>query len=377
MRIAVVSPHLPSPALPMRGRRHSEQLRLFAAAGHEVRAVVALAWSPRRWAIPDEEHDGAVTIAHPRYLRPPRSLAGLGWVLERRLFARATLRALGTEPDVVLTHSVSLPGGLLGRLGRAALVVTLHDYELYELAPRSALLRDRIVRTLRRADCAVYVSETLRREGLRLAGEHRTRVIPIGIEPCDGLAATRPERFTVCTVARLVARKRIDLLIRAFARLLRERPDARLVIVGEGPERDALARLIGALGLERHVELTGPLEACRAQEHMAQSSVLALPSVLEPLGAVYLEAMALGVPALGTRGEGIEAYIEHDVSGILVPPDDEPQLYAELRALAADPARARRIGDAGRRRFLDGPFAPRANAEAYLTLFDELLKGRV
>ena len=103
---------------------------------------------------------------------------------------------------------------------------------------------------------------------------------------------------------------------------------------------------------------------------------MALPSVRESLAGVYLESMSLGVPALGTRGEGIEEHIEHGVDGILVPPDDDDALLAELRALAADPNRARRIGEAGRRRFLASPFTWRASAEAYLALFEELLRGR-
>jgi glycosyltransferase involved in cell wall biosynthesis len=383
MRIAVVSPHLPTRALPMRGVSQDEQLRLFAEAGHAVRAVVPLAWSPRRWLagapVPDEERDGTVVVAHPRYPRVPRLLRGVGRALERRLFARAAVAALGrgpAAPDVVLGQSVSLPGGLVGRLGRAAFVVALHDHELYELAPHSAVSREAIARTLRGADCAVYVSEALRRHGLSLAGPHRSVVIPIGIETYAGLSVVWPERFTVCTVTRLIARKRVDRLIRAFARLARERPEARLVIVGDGPERPALARLVRALGIEGLVELTGALDARAARERMARATVMALPSVRESLGAVYLEAMSLGVPSLGTRGEGIEEHIEHGVSGILVPPGDDDALLAELRALAAHPDRARGIGEAGRRRFLAGRYSWRANAQAYLALFEELCRCR-
>jgi teichuronic acid biosynthesis glycosyltransferase TuaC len=380
MRIAVVSPHLPTPALPMRGTMHDEQLRLFAHAGHDVRAVVPVPWSPRRWLagarIPDEERDGAVVVAHPRYPRLPRWLRGAR--LERLLFARAAAAALGRAAppsDVVLAHSASLPGGLLdlqGRLGRARFVVALYDHELYDWAPHNPVSREAIVRTLRGAACAVYLSEALRRQGLTLAGAHRTHVIPLGIATYPGLSRVWPECFTVCTVTRLIARKRVDHLIRAFARLATERRDARLVIVGDGPERPALERLAGGLGIADKVELTGALDARGAQERMARATVMALPSVRESLGAVYLEAMSLGVPALGTRGEGIEEHIEHSVSGILVPPGDDDTLLAELRALAADPARARRIGDEGRRRFLAGPFSWRANVQAYIALFEEL-----
>ena len=64
------------------------------------------------------------------------------------------------------------------------------------------------------------------------------------------------------------------------------------------------------------------------------------------------------------------------MSGILVPPGDDAALLAELRALAADPDRAGRIGEAGRRRFLAGPFSWRANVQAYLALFGDLARGR-
>lgn len=375
MRIAVVSPNLPTPALPMRGVTRFEQLHLFAAAGHEVRGVVPLPWAPRRWlagnVVPAEERDGEVVVAHPRYPRVPGFLRSL----ERRLFARAAAAALGA-PDVVLAHSASRPGGLLGRLGRAVFVVSILDHELYDWAPHDPLAARHIADTLRGAHCTVYLSEALRRAGIDLAGPHRSVVIPLGVEVYPDLAATWPDGFTVCTVTRLIARKHVDRLVRAFARLAAERPDARLVVIGDGPERPALARLVQALGLGDRVELTGALDARAARERMARSHVMALPSVRESLGVVYLEAMSLGVPALGTVGEGIADHIEHGIGGILVPPDDADALYAELRGLAADRDRARRIGEAGRRRFLAGRFTWHDNVAAHVALFDELLLGR-
>jgi teichuronic acid biosynthesis glycosyltransferase TuaC len=377
----MVSPNLPTPALPMRGVTRFEQSALFAEAGHDVRGVVPLPWSPRRWLggspVPKEEHDGSVVVAHPRYARVPRFLGSAGLGLERRLFARAAARALN-RPDVVLAHSATLPGGLIGRVGGAVFVVSIYDHELYDWAPHSSIIGEAIARTLRGADYVVYLSEALRRSGHSLAGPHRSAVIPMTVEIYPGISAVRPERFTVCSVTRLIARKRVDHLIRAFARLAAEQPDAppQLIIVGDGPERPALARLVQTLAIDGLVELTGALDARAARERMARAHVMALPSVRESLGVVYLEAMSLGVPALGTRGEGIDEHIEHGISGILVPPGDDEALLAELRALAADPERARRIGDAGRRRFLAGPFTGRDNARAYLTLFEDLLKGR-
>lgn len=363
--------------MPMRGLTHDEHLQTFADAGHTVRGVVPAVWSPRRWLartpLPYEERDGAVVVLHPRYLWLPRFLRGAA--LERRLFARAAARVVAA-PDVVLAHSATLPGGLIGRVRGAVFVIALWDHELYELAPHSRSARAAMAWALRRADCVVYVSEALRREGVRVAGPHRSVVIPTGIKAYQDLTAIWPEHFTVCTVARLIPRKRVDQVIRAFARIAADRSDARLVIVGDGPERPALQRLVQTLGMQRRVELTGALDARATRERMAHASVMALPSVRESLAGAYLEAMSLGVPALGTRGEGIEEHIEHGVNGVLVPPDNEAALHAELRALADDPARARQIGEAGRRRFQAGGFTWRASAKSYLALFDELLKER-
>src|SRR5258707_7318653 len=134
MRIGVVSRRLPTRALPMRGGSHDEQLRLFGEAGHEVRAVVPLPWSPRRWLagapIPDQERDGAVVVTHPRYPRVPRFLRGAGHALERRLFARTAATALTAgvaAPDVVLAHFASPPGALVGRSRGAGFPVGAGD----------------------------------------------------------------------------------------------------------------------------------------------------------------------------------------------------------------------------------------------------------
>lgn len=379
MRITVVSPQLPTPAFPMRGVRHFEQLRLFAQAGHAVHAVVPVAWAPWRHPPHQEIDAGDVLVLHPPYLRPPLGnvrhqlspAAGLGAALERLLFARAAARDL-QQPDVLLAHSATLPGGLLGRTGRAVFVVTVHDNELFDSVPRSHVVRSMIRHTLRGADCVVYQSEALRSHGLRIAGPHESRIIPIGIDVFGDLAVVPPSSFTLCCVARLIPSKGVDKVVRALWRLRDTHPDARLVIVGAGPERGALEALVRSLRLMDHVRFTGQLDRRAAQEQMARASVMAMPSAPESLGAVYFEAMSLGLPVIGTEGEGISEYVRHGVDGVLVPRDDEERLYLEIRRLASDRDYAARIGEAGRARFLSHGPSWRANVEAYLSLFGSL-----
>ena len=214
------------------------------------------------------------------------------------------------------------------------------------------------------------------RLGSSSAGPHESRVIPIGIDTFDDLAVTPPRSFTVCCATRLIPRKNVDRLIRAFGRLAAEHPQARMVVVGDGTERGSLEGLAQALRLKDKIDFLGQLDRRQTMERIASASVMALPSVMESLGAVYLEAMSLGVPALATTGEGIGAYIDDGVDGILVPPGDDERLYAELRLLATEPERARRIGEAGRRRFLASGPSWRANVAAHLALFAELRARR-
>ena len=134
MRISVVWPGMPTPAVPDRERTHSELLRLYAAAGHDVRAIVPLGWPSRHWlaggAFPAEERVGPVEVVHPRYLKLPRIFGDRALALERRAFSEVAAVALASvagDPDVLLCASVALPGGLIGRHRGAKVVVLVTD----------------------------------------------------------------------------------------------------------------------------------------------------------------------------------------------------------------------------------------------------------
>jgi glycosyltransferase involved in cell wall biosynthesis len=152
----------------------------------------------------------------------------------------------------------------------------------------------------------------------------------------------------VGNVAALAPHKGQRHLVAAAARVVRELPDTRFLIIGEGELREALARQIKDLGLDRHVFLTGFRTDVLGL--MKSFDVFAMSSVTEGLGSAILEAMALARPVVATRAGGIPEAVEDAVTGLLVPPHDDAALAAGISALLRDQALRDRFGAAGRER---------------------------
>jgi glycosyltransferase involved in cell wall biosynthesis len=154
---------------------------------------------------------------------------------------------------------------------------------------------------------------------------------------------------TLTTVGHLVARKRHADVLRAMWLLRDAQPDLRWEVVGDGPERDAIAALADELGLTHRVRLRGQLPPHEALAAATAGTVFVLPSVDEAFGVAYIEAMAGGVPAIGCRGEAGPEEIAASGGGMrLVPPADPESLARELRTILAERRWRRELGEAAR-----------------------------
>lgn len=160
-------------------------------------------------------------------------------------------------------------------------------------------------------------------------------------------------RRVLLTVGRLVARKGHEQVLRSLKALIGEHDELRYVIVGDGPERNRLERIVSDAGLSDAVLFTGRVsdQELRAWYQLADIFVMVSRSDeqdIEGFGIVYLEAAFAGLPVIAGRGGGVEDAMVPGVTGLLVDPLSTTELTAALRRLIDNPDEAVAMGDAGR-----------------------------
>jgi glycosyltransferase involved in cell wall biosynthesis len=200
----------------------------------------------------------------------------------------------------------------------------------------------------RRGNVAITPSE-LTASRLPAAVRRRARVVPGGVW-LDRLrdVTPTPDAATLVTVNRLIADKRIDLLLRALALL----PRARLDVIGDGPERGALESLAGELELRERVRFRGRLDAPDdVWAAIAGARLAVQPSAREGFGLFALEALALGVPVVHveSRRSAVGEIARHGREGLQASADPT-SLAVALRALLDDDGRHAAFAAAARRR---------------------------
>ncbi len=179
-----------------------------------------------------------------------------------------------------------------------------------------------------------------------------------GLGPIEVIAngvAVRPARPaladppTAAFAGRLTRKKGVDALLRAFALVVADVPDARLLIAGDGPERESLLALVDKLGLQDRVEFVGHLPRRVLEREFNIAWVQVAPGRWEePFGNVVTESMMRGTAVVATKLGGPAEIVLDGVTGTLVPPDDVSALADALRALLSDRVLAERLGQAGR-----------------------------
>ena len=270
--------------------------------------------------------------------------------------------------DLVHTHLLraDIYGATAARMGGVRWVVsTKHNVERRLDSPWWAQVHRT---TAQLADRTICISDAVRRWAVRVAGvpPATARVIRYGIDPtpfqdADPQAARwalglGPEDRVALCPARLDPQKNHGVLLRAFAGVTRDVPNAKLLLAGGrqlGSQAyvDGLVRLADDLGLEEHVRWLGVRRDMAGL--LAAADVVTLASDWEGFGLALLEAMAAGRPVVATRVGGVPEVVADGRTGRLVPPRDCTALQRALDGLLRDPDRARAMGAAGAARARD------------------------
>jgi glycosyltransferase involved in cell wall biosynthesis len=183
---------------------------------------------------------------------------------------------------------------------------------------------------------------------LQEAGIEVAEVIWPGV-PVLPLSRPLAAEPTVAFAGRLVREKGVDVLLHAFSDVVKQLPAARLILVGDGPERSALGQQVRSLGLAERVEMTGQQSPEETQRRLAGAWVQTVPSRwLEPFGMVAAEAMMRGAAVVASDAGGLPEIVQDGRTGLLVPPGDAGSLAAALVRLLQDAGEADRMGREGR-----------------------------
>lgn len=345
----------------------------------------------------------SLLLTHLRYLfsRPLRYLGALAFVLTRPGESlKSRRRTLGhflhgmmiireierLKPQHIHAHfgwSASSIALIASRMLGIPFSLTFHAFHTKGAYPVRLLVEDKI----RHARFVVTISEYHRQFLKTLVSENgledKIHVVHHGLDPDvftpSPVLRRNGEEFTIVGVGQLITCKGFHVLIEACHHLAERGVPFRCHILGEGPERSQLEKLIAQYKLHNQVLLPGRICQEELRQFLDQADVFVLPCLKDKSGrqdglpVVLTEAMAMELPVVSTRIAGIPELIDHERNGLLIPPDDAVTLADVLQRLKNDPGLRRQLGKAGRETVLS-EFNIYQSAEQLARLFTTFIK---
>lgn len=321
MYVLIMSYGYPTTDFPLNGIFQFDQAKALAQAGCKVVMACIDLRSVRRkrkWGYEKFDRDGVTIACVNMPIGPfPKICNFIGKVTFSWLFKKIC-KELGI-PHIVHAHfSVTAYAATATKLP-CPFVVTEHGSSIIQ-EPIDPLAKKMAAASYGKADQVLSVSTSL---GKQIQSKFHVTpiVVPnvVDVTHFQYIQHEIHERWI--SVGSLLHGKAMDVTIHAFVEYLICFPNARLTIVGDGPERSALQTLIDELGLTEKVFLAGQCDRSKTGELMANSDYFVLASRFETFGVVYIEALASGLPIVGTQCGGPIDFID-ETNGILVTVDD-------------------------------------------------------
>jgi glycosyltransferase involved in cell wall biosynthesis len=294
-------------------------------------------------------------------------------VIQRRRFDLIHAHKESTAPAVVqAARAAGMPA-----------LVTLHGIDMCPRYMQAPAQRARFRTALNAMDRVILVGEPLRAAFAALAQrDEHFGVVPNGFFPPSAEIRAKSEarprlegrRTELISVSNLHEGKGIDVNLDALARLSgRGLTGWRYRVVGDGDQRSALEAKARALGLAQSVEFLGARPHDEVYALLSEADVFILPSYREAFGIAYVEAMALGLLAVGVRGQGPEAFVRDGETGFLVPPRDAEAVATCLQRVFTQSAQCREMATRGRSEVWDH-WTWESHARHLIGVYEEVLR---
>jgi glycosyltransferase involved in cell wall biosynthesis len=287
--------------------------------------------------------------------------------------------------DLIHAH-VALPDGFAGALLskeiQRPLIITIHGKDTanaqWSTAQRNPRCKAAILKALMSSSKIVAVSNYVKRSTMEVYPSlDRGKIVVIhgGVDLTKSQLREKKQSdsMTILSVGPLIPLKGHRYTIDAMKEVVKAFPNCRLVIIGEGEEKEKLMRQVAGNGLQNVVSILNILPHEQLLRLMSICDIFVLPSWAEGLGIVYLEAMTFGVPVIGCKGQGIEDIVSHGESGFLVEPKNPRQLTSLLLELLRDEEVRRKVGEAGQEVVLKD-YRWGNNAAKHVQLYESLIR---
>jgi len=365
----------PNPKLNISGITIYQTVRWLRPLGYQFRVIYPVPRSPfpfnliGRWKAacneyPDYNEIDGVPVEFPRftytYRLIPGSYSGTAlWMTTNNKLIRIVRKF---NPDLLWAQPTPSNGWAAMKLSQKfsiPYVIGVHGADINEYIHLPGA-KKRMAKVYRNAVKVIAVSQRLKRGVMKIEPNADCDVIYLGIDPLlleDAEAAAKQrlaqkrsnDDFIVVSVSNLIETKGLEYNLHALRTLVQKFPRLRYRIIGDGPFKERLKKMIEDFDLTNHVIFVGQLEYNNAMREIACADIFSMPSYKEGFGMVYIEGMALGVPVIGCQGQGIADVIEDGVNGFLVEPQNSDDLTKVWKQLLTDSKLRTKIGNTGRK----------------------------
>lgn len=380
------------------------QAQALLRIGIDLRVLSGTSWVPKALAFtpgakayascPEHYVWDGLDVFYPRWLfynfqilshgllKNPAPQIRLAWLSVKREMLKHVDQF---QPDLIYAHHTQINGYIARQMQRhKGIPYIITDHEFGELAACSSNSRRHnfLYDTVRNSSRMVTVSQRMERTLLNAFPEAPSLTVHNGTVTLPGECLSTPRsaelsgKLIVFCAAALYERKGIPLLIKAFEAVARNRPELKLRIAGDGPDRAKVEEAISAAALPDQITLLGKILPTRVLQEMAHCDVFALPGWDEPFGVVFAEALSAGVPIIYASDAGISEIAQDRIHGLAVVPRSLESLIQALETLLSSENERLMMGKAARSLY-EGALKWEHNAIKMRSIFEEALSQKM